>query len=63
MIKSPVMRLNLRSKIILSMALVAFMVAAAITLTDMRLRRKELLGEFQSFVRSVDRNHRHFHCR
>src|SRR4051812_29763396 len=45
--------LNLRTKILLAMALIALLVAGAITATDYHFRRQELLTEFQTFVPSV----------
>ncbi len=45
--------LNLRIKIILAMAVVALVVVGAILFTDYHARRKQLLAEFQVFVRSV----------
>lgn len=45
--------LNLRLKIILAMAVVALVVVVAILFTTYRARQKQLLTEFQLFVRSV----------
>jgi class 3 adenylate cyclase len=44
---------SLRTKIILSMALLAFLVAGATSATQYYFRRGELIAEFQAFVRSV----------
>ena len=45
--------LNLRLKIILAMAVVALVVVVAILFTTYRARQKQLLTEFQLFVRSI----------
>ena len=45
--------LNLRLKIILAMAVVALVVVVAILFTTYRARQKQLLSEFQLFVRSI----------
>jgi class 3 adenylate cyclase len=45
--------LSLRAKVLLAMGIVAASVAVASLVTNYQLRRKQLLGEFQVFVRSV----------
>jgi class 3 adenylate cyclase len=45
--------LNLRLKILLAMTVVALVVIGAILFTDYHARRRSLLAEFQTFVRSV----------
>jgi class 3 adenylate cyclase len=45
--------LNLRIKILLAMAVVALVVVGAILFTDYHARRRQLLSEFQIFVKSV----------
>jgi hypothetical protein len=44
---------SLQTKIALAMTAVALLVVGAVLGTSFQLRRQELLGEFQLFVRSV----------
>ena len=46
-------RLHLRLKIILAMGVVAILCVAAILIPDHRARRRQILEDFQIFVRSV----------